>query len=145
MNSAAPQLFVCASSILVCDGDPHAACPCRRRNAAARSNRATNRSRSSILSASPPNCADDLRRVTGALGRVCLQRCFPENGTFTPKTIKGRRYWYFQVKSTEGRSQRYVGPESPEPLERIAHHKQAQDDERERRALVSALVRSSGR
>ena len=54
-----------------------------------------------------------------------LERCaasafsdaFPENGTFTPKTIKGRRYWYFQIGSAQGRSQRYVGPESPELLE----------------------------
>jgi len=81
-----------------------------------------------------------------------LERCaaaafgesFPDDGTFTPKTIKGRRYWYFQTASAEGRSQRYVGLESPELLERIAHHRQARDDERERRALVSTLVRSLG-
>jgi hypothetical protein len=81
-----------------------------------------------------------------------LERCaaaafgesFPEDGTFTPKTIKERRYWYFQTASAEGRVQRYVGPESPELLERIAQHKQARDDERERRALVSTLVRSLG-
>jgi hypothetical protein len=81
-----------------------------------------------------------------------LERCaaaafassFPEDGTFTPKTIKGRRYWYFQSASAEGRAQRYVGPESPELLERIARHKQAREDERERRALVSTLVRSLG-
>jgi hypothetical protein len=81
-----------------------------------------------------------------------LERCaaaafvesFSEDGTFTPKTIKGRRYWYFQTASAEGRSQRYVGLESPELLERIAQHKQARDDERERRALVSTLVRSLG-
>jgi hypothetical protein len=81
-----------------------------------------------------------------------LERCaaaafgesFPEDGTFTPKTIKGRRYWYFQTASAEGRSQRYVGLESPEILERIARHRQARDDERERRALVSTLVRSLG-
>jgi len=81
-----------------------------------------------------------------------LERCaasafsdaFPEDGTFTSKTINGRRYWYFQAATSEGRSQRYAGPESPELLERIAHHKQARDDERERRALASALVRSFG-
>jgi hypothetical protein len=81
-----------------------------------------------------------------------LERCaaaafgesFPDNGTFTPKTIKGRCYWYFQTASAEGRSQRYIGPESPELLERIAQHKQARNDERERRALVSTLVRSLG-
>jgi hypothetical protein len=81
-----------------------------------------------------------------------LERCastafsdaFPEDGTFTSKTINARRYWYFQVRTTEGRSQRYVGPESLELLEKIAHHREARDDERERRALVSTLVRSFG-
>jgi len=81
-----------------------------------------------------------------------LERCaatafsdaFPEDGTFTSKTINGRRYWYFQVPTSEGREQRYVGPETQELLERIARHKQARDDERERRALVSTLVRSFG-
>jgi hypothetical protein len=81
-----------------------------------------------------------------------LERCaaaafadaFPEDGTFTPKTIRGRTYWYFQAGTAEGRAQRYVGPETPELLERIAHHKQARNDERERRVLVSTLVRSFG-
>lgn len=77
-------------------------------------------------------------------GASAFSDAFPDDGTFTPKVIKGRRYWYFQTGSAEGRSQRYVGPESPDLLERIAHHKQARDDERERRALVSALVRSYG-
>jgi hypothetical protein len=69
---------------------------------------------------------------------------FPEDGSFTCKTINGRRYWYFQTGTSEGRSQRYAGPESPELLELITDHKQARDDERERRALVSTLVRSFG-
>jgi hypothetical protein len=81
-----------------------------------------------------------------------LERCaaasfaeaFPENGTFTSKDIKGRRYWYFQTATSRGRAQRYVGPESPELLSRIASHKKARDDERERRALVSTLTRSFG-
>jgi hypothetical protein len=81
-----------------------------------------------------------------------LERCasaafgnsFPADGAFTSKTIRDRRYWYFQLPSEEGRTQRYVGPETPELLERISHHKEARDDERERRALVSALVRSFG-
>ena len=81
-----------------------------------------------------------------------LERCaaaafsdaFPEDGTFTQKTINERRYWYFQVRTPEGREQRYVGPETRELLERIEKHKQARDDERERRALVSTLVRSFG-
>jgi len=67
---------------------------------------------------------------------------FPEDGTFVSKTVKKRRYWYFQQSSDAGRGQKYVGPETPELLERIAQHKQVRDDERERRALVSTLVRS---
>lgn len=81
-----------------------------------------------------------------------LERCaaaafdasFPEDGVFTSKTIKGRRYWYFQSSAEQGRTQKYVGPETPELSKQIAHHKQARDDERERRALVSAMVRSFG-
>ena len=81
-----------------------------------------------------------------------LQRCeatafrdaFPEDGAFVSKTIKGKRYWYFQKSSDDGRTQKYVGPETPELLEQISHHKQARGDERERRALVSTLVRAYG-
>lgn len=70
---------------------------------------------------------------------------FPEDGSFTPKAIKGRRYWYFQKKSGDGgRKQKYVGPETPELLKQIAEHRQTRGDERERRALVSTLVRSFG-
>jgi hypothetical protein len=79
-----------------------------------------------------------------------LERCataafgafFPEDGVFISKAIKGRRYWYFQSSAEQGRTQKYVGPETPELSKKIAHHKQARDDERERRALVSTLVRS---
>jgi len=66
----------------------------------------------------------------------------PPDGVFIPKVIKGRRYWYFQSPSSEGRTQKYVGPETPKLLEQIARHKEARDDERERRGLVSTLVRS---
>ncbi len=69
---------------------------------------------------------------------------FPEDGTFTSKTINGKRYWYFQLGTAEGRVQRYAGPETPELLERIAEHKRLRDDERERRSLVSTLIRSFG-
>jgi hypothetical protein len=72
---------------------------------------------------------------------AAFAEAFPEDGVFTPKTVKGRRYWYFQLSAEKGRTQRYVGPESPELLERIESHKQARDDERERTGLVSALVR----
>jgi len=67
---------------------------------------------------------------------------FVEEGAFAVKIIKGRRYWYFQAGTGDARTQRYVGAETPELLERIAHHREARNDERERRALVSTLVRS---
>lgn len=81
-----------------------------------------------------------------------LERCassafseaFSEDGIFTPKSIKGKRYWYFQTSTAKGRAQRYVGPETPELVEQIARHKMAHDDKREQRALVSTLVRSFG-
>lgn len=73
-----------------------------------------------------------------------FEQAFPEDGTFSSKTIKNRRYWYFQASTTHGRTQRYVGSETPDLLERISHHRQARNDERERRALVSALTRSYG-
>lgn len=81
-----------------------------------------------------------------------LERCataafdaaFMASGAFTHKTINGRRYWYFQSSAEGVRTQRYVGPETPELLERIEHHKEALDDERQRRSLVSTLVRSFG-
>lgn len=74
---------------------------------------------------------------------AAFSEAFAEDGDFTPKTIRGRRYWYFQTKIGNGRRQQYVGPESVELLGRIAKHRQLRDDERERRALVSTLVRSA--
>ncbi len=73
---------------------------------------------------------------------AAFHEAFAEDGAFTSKTIKGRRYWYFQSGIGDARSQRYVGVETLELLERIAHHQEARYDERERRALVSTLVRS---
>jgi hypothetical protein len=73
-----------------------------------------------------------------------FSEAFPEDGNFTSKTVKERRYWYFQAQTGNGRSQRYVGPETPELLKRIDRHREIRDDERERRALVSTLVRSYG-
>ena len=68
---------------------------------------------------------------------------FPEPGAFTPKMIRGRRYWYFQGRENGLRTQRYVGPESQRILDRIAHHRRAHDSRQERRKLVSTLVRSA--
>src|SRR4051794_6972800 len=82
--------------------------------------------------------AELLERCAGA----AFEQAFAEEGSFTAKAVKGRRYWYFQAGTGDARKQRYVGAETPELLERIAHHKEAREDERERRALVSTLVRS---
>lgn len=73
---------------------------------------------------------------------TAFQNAFPEDGTFVSKTIKGKRYWYFQQPSDAGRGQKYVGPETPALLKQISEHKDIREDERERRALVSTLVRS---
>jgi hypothetical protein len=75
---------------------------------------------------------------------TAFQDAFPKDGAFVSKEIKGKRYWYFQQSSNDGRAQKYVGPETPELLEQISNHKQARDDERGRRALVSTLVRTYG-
>ncbi|MBI1205031.1 MAG: DUF1488 family protein [Rhodopseudomonas sp.] len=84
------------------------------------------------------NYAELLERCTTA----AFATSFPQDGSFIKKTVKGRRYWYFQSSTENGRTQKYVGPETPELLAQIEHHKEARDDERERRALVAALVRS---
>ncbi len=84
--------------------------------------------------------ADLLDRCASA----AFSRGFAERGVFTPKTVRAHRYWYFQVTQEDGtRKQRYVGPETPELLERIKTHKAAQSDHRDRQALVSMLVRSA--
>jgi hypothetical protein len=75
---------------------------------------------------------------------AAFSEAFAEEGAFIAKNVKGRRYWYFQNGTGESRSQRYVGPETPELLDRITHHRELRDDIRERRALVSTLVRSFG-
>ena len=67
---------------------------------------------------------------------------FPADGVFTAKSSHGRRYWYFQASKPNGRSQKYVGPETPELLERIAAHKAARRYQRDQRSLVATLVRS---
>ncbi len=83
--------------------------------------------------------AELLERASAA----AFDDAFPKEGSFTPKTVRHRRYWYFQEKTKKGRPQRYVGAETPELLERIRHFKQARDDRKERQTLVSTLIRSA--
>ena len=82
--------------------------------------------------------ADLVERCAAA----AFDEAFPEEGTFIAKTVRGNRYWYFQVPTAEGRGQRYVGPETPELMERIGQHKMARHDIRDREKVISALVRS---
>lgn len=84
--------------------------------------------------------AELLERVESA----AFAEAFPEPGNFLSKQVGGRRYWYFQAPRVLGqrRPQRYVGPETPDLLSRIEFHRRQLQDRKERRALVSALVRS---
>jgi hypothetical protein len=68
---------------------------------------------------------------------------FPRDGAFVAKTVRGRRYWYVQDATAMGRKQRYVGPETPDLLERITRHQEARENQHDLRALVSTLVRSA--
>ena len=76
-------------------------------------------------------------------GSAAFEDAFPDDGVFVAKTVRGRRYWYFQLPAGSGRQQRYVGPETPELMERVAHHREARGDHNDRSALVSTLVRSA--
>lgn len=71
-----------------------------------------------------------------------FEEAFAEDGSFVAKTIRGRRYWYFQTSTKEGRRQRYAGPETPELLDRIRSHRSDRTHRRDRRMLVSTLVRA---
>ena len=72
---------------------------------------------------------------------AAFREAFPDNGTFVSKTVKGRRYWYFQAPAQRGKTQKYAGPETPALLEKIARHKEVRQDEAQRRDLVSSILR----
>jgi hypothetical protein len=71
---------------------------------------------------------------------------FPPEGRFTPVTVKGRKYWYFDIADSKGgRTRRYVGSaDDPDIAERVAAHKSDKDDLRARRRIVSSLIREGG-
>ena len=79
---------------------------------------------------------------------LVFHAAFAEAGTFSAKNVKGRRYWYFQPArrsaGTATISQRYVGPETDELLQRIAQHRQAKREQNAQRDMVRALVHSYG-
>ncbi|WP_338118974.1 nucleotidyltransferase family protein [Paracraurococcus ruber] len=77
---------------------------------------------------------------------AAADRDFAGNGAFVAKTVKGRRYWYWQAADPAapgGRSQKYVGPETPDLLARIAHHRQVRTEDRQRHSMVAALRAAS--
>lgn len=74
---------------------------------------------------------------------AAFESAFSGEGNFVAKTVRGRKYWYFQEKTPDGRRQKYVGPETEDLLEQVARHRSARDDARDRQALVSMLVRSA--
>ncbi len=80
-------------------------------------------------------------------GALAFETAFEEPGTFSAKTVKGSKYWYFRPSrpsSGADSPQRYVGPETAELLERIAQHRQTKRDQSAQRALVRSLVHSYG-
>ncbi|MBS0467380.1 MAG: nucleotidyltransferase domain-containing protein [Proteobacteria bacterium] len=54
-----------------------------------------------------------------------LERCVADlPGGFTTKVVKGRTYWYYQLKTQPGKvSQIYLGPDEPPIRELIASHR----------------------
>jgi hypothetical protein len=78
---------------------------------------------------------------------LAFETAFEEAGTFSAKTVKGSKYWYFRPSrpsSGDDLPQRYVGRETPELLARIAQHRRAKRDQSAQRALVRSLVHSYG-
>jgi hypothetical protein len=72
-----------------------------------------------------------------ALDAVAVDR-----GAYVPKTVKGRTYWYFQEAGTPTRRQRYIGPETPELLDKIAGHRVNSEGLAARRQMVAQLRRA---
>lgn len=70
---------------------------------------------------------------------------FNVDGRFVAAEIKGRRYWYFDLPNAEGGKKRtYVGPvDDPEITKRVENFKDLKADNKERRKLVSTLVREA--
>lgn len=69
---------------------------------------------------------------------------FAIGGRFVTAEVKGRRYWYFDLPNGEGKKRTYVGPvDDPEISNRVENFKDLKADVRERRKLVSTLVREA--
>jgi hypothetical protein len=70
---------------------------------------------------------------------------FNINGRFITAEVRDRRYWYYDLPDGEGSKKRnYVGPvDDPEITKRVENFKDLKADIRERRKLVSTLVREA--
>lgn len=65
----------------------------------------------------------------------------PLGGRFVRVPVKGRTYWYFDGPAGSG-PRRYIGPDTdPEIASRVATFTDAKGEAKERRRLVSALIR----
>jgi hypothetical protein len=71
-------------------------------------------------------------------------RDFPPSASFFKRTLKGRDYWYSQGRDNGRRWTKYVGPDNAATRARMLAHGGAKTAERERRELVSTLVRIGG-
>jgi hypothetical protein len=69
-------------------------------------------------------------------------RDFPDDTSFYKRTIKGRDYWYGQGREGGRKWTKYVGPDNEGTRLRIAQHGRIQHAARERRELVTALIRT---
>jgi hypothetical protein len=65
---------------------------------------------------------------------------FPSFGGFAHKTVKGKRYIYWQGQSGGVRKQKFVGPDEPATWARIERAKQIKQSDDERARLVDALA-----
>lgn len=72
---------------------------------------------------------------------------FPSDGRFVPVTVKDRKYWYFDRPAGDGSSKQersYVGPADDEEItKRVEAFKDLKADVRERRKIVSTLIREA--
>ncbi|AFL51365.1 hypothetical protein ABIE78_002813 [Sinorhizobium fredii] len=74
-----------------------------------------------------------------------FQADFPLEGRFVTVPVKGKNYWYFDLPTPHGDKRRYVGPHSDaEITARVNAHKKIKDELRERRRMVSTLLRTAG-
>jgi hypothetical protein len=64
----------------------------------------------------------------------------PTGGSYVSKTIGNGRYWYLQRNEAGRRTQTYLGPETPELLQKISSAREQQTDLKRRRQLVSMLA-----